>query len=125
MSYIIFINIFCIVINYCYIRNELLKVLIMSLLNGTESIEVVEQVICDYFGTTIEDVYSRNKKSAVALARHFIIYILNTHYSYSYRKLSARYKRHFNAIVYAVKQIHFNINHDKKYKKYYQSIWCE
>lgn len=94
----------------------------MSLLNGTESIEQVEQVICDFFRVTIDDVYSRNKKSAVALARHFIIYILNTHYSYSYKKLSARYYRCFNAIVYAVKQTSFNIKHDKKYRLYYEQL---
>ena len=70
----------------------------MGLLNKTEDIEQVEQIICDFFGTTIEEVYSRNKKSAVVLARHFLIYILNTHYSISYSKLIKRYSRSIRSI---------------------------
>jgi chromosomal replication initiation ATPase DnaA len=92
----------------------------MALLNETENIEQVEKIICGYFETDIYEVYSRNKKSAVALARHFIIFILNTHYSYSYKKLSIRYDRHFYAIRHSVKKMQYLVKHDKEYKKYYE-----
>lgn len=94
----------------------------MSLLNGTESIEQVESIVCEYFGTNIEEVYSRNKKSAVALARHFIIYILNTNYSYSQKKLSLRYNRSFFTIRHSIRLIRYYIDHYKDYKGHYQNL---
>lgn len=91
----------------------------MALLDKTENIEIVEQIVCDYFGTTVNEVHSRNKKSAVALARHFIIYILNTHYSYSYKKLSTIFDRCFYSIRDTVRKMRYYVEHDKQYKKYY------
>lgn len=91
----------------------------MALLNGTENIEQVEQVVSDFFGVSIEDVYSKNKKSAVALARHFLLFILNTHYSYSHNDLSVRYKRNFYVIRHSVRQTRYYVAHDKQYKSYY------
>ena len=95
----------------------------MALLNGTESIEQVEQVICDFFGVNIEDVYGRNKKSAVALARHFLIYILNTHYSYSYKQLMSRYNRCFRSISRSMNIMRYYTVHDKQYSGYYLLIF--
>lgn len=97
----------------------------MSLLNGTESIEQVEQIICDFFGVSIENVYNKNKKSAVVLARHFILFILNTHYSYSQKKLSIRYKRHIDVVRHSIRQTKYYVSHDKQYIVYYSLIWSE
>lgn len=94
----------------------------MSLLDKTESIEQVENIICDFFGTTIEEVYSRNKKSAVVLARHFLIYILNTHYSLSYTKLMKRYDRSIRSITMTIKNMRHYVVYDKKYKEYYSLL---
>lgn len=94
----------------------------MGLLNKTEDIEQVEQIICDFFGTTIEEVYSRNKKSAVVLARHFLIYILNTHYSISYSKLIKRYSRSIRSITMTIKNMRHYVVYDKKYKHYYNML---
>lgn len=91
----------------------------MALLNGSESIGQVEQVICDFFGVNIDDVHNKNKKSAVALARHFLLFILNTHYSCSHNDLSIRYKRNFYVIRHSVRQTRYYVTHDKQYKSYY------
>lgn len=94
----------------------------MALLNGTESIEQVEQVICDFFGVNIDDVYNKNRKSAVALARHFLLFILNTHYSCSQTSLSKRYNRNLFVVHHSVKQTKYYIEHDKQYIGYYSLL---
>lgn len=94
----------------------------MGLLNKTEYIEQVEQIICDFFGTTIEEVYGRNKKSDVVLARHFLIYILNTYYSVSYSKLIKRFSRSMRCITMTIKNMRHYIVYDKKYKHYYNML---
>lgn len=95
----------------------------MALLNGTEKVEQVEQVISDFFGVSIEDVYSKNRKSAVALARHFLLYILNMHYSYSQKNLSVMYKRHIDVVRHSIRQTRYYVSHDKQYIGYYSLIW--
>lgn len=95
----------------------------MALLNGSESIEQVEQVICDFFGVNIDDVHNKNRKSAVALARHFLLYILNMHYSYSQKNLSVMYKRHIDVVRHSIRQTRYYVSHDKQYIGYYSLIW--
>lgn len=95
----------------------------MALLNGTESIEQVEQIICDFFGVSLEEVYNKNRISAVALARHFLLFILNAHYSYSQKKLSIRYKRHIDVVRHSIRQTRYYVTHDKQYIGYYSLIW--
>lgn len=95
----------------------------MALLNGTESIEQVEQVVCDFFGTTLSKVRSKEKRSAVAYARHFLIYILNTHYSVSWQHLLIRYQRCVRTIARSVSLMKYYIEHDKQYKQYYYQLW--
>jgi chromosomal replication initiation ATPase DnaA len=82
----------------------------------------IEQRICEYFGVSIEEVLGRGRKSAVILARHFIIYILHCDYNVCRRFLMQRYNRKLRVIPYICANLRFLIHNDKRYKSYYEEI---
>ena len=87
-----------------------------------EQIVEIEQSICDFFALTYEDVFSKKLKRDLVLARHFTIYILHKKYNIPTNKLSKRYRHDDRHILRICSEIHFSINHDKKYRNYYSCL---
>lgn len=81
-----------------------------------------EEKICGYFNVSLTDVFSRNKKSDVVLARHFIIYILHSDYKVSLSTLEKRYNRCIRNITHICSNFSFLIANDKKYRQYYKEL---
>lgn len=82
----------------------------------------VEQAVCTFFDVKKGEVYCDNLKRNIALVRHFTIYILHTNYNISLSKLSKRYKCSVRHIVRVCSDIRFLIEHDKKYRNYYNCL---
>lgn len=85
-------------------------------------IEHVEKQVCDFFVLPIEEVFSKNTKRNLTLARHFVIYILHKHYAVSLNKLASRYDCSRRNIEITCANIGFFIEHDKKYRNYYNCL---
>lgn len=51
----------------------------------------IENIVCNYFGITIEEFYSKRNFSNISDARHFVCYILHCRYGYSFAYLARRY----------------------------------
>lgn len=87
-----------------------------------EQVTEIEANVCDFFALTYEEVYSKNLKRDLVLARHFMIYILHTHYGISAHALSKIYNhsaRHIKRICASIRNY---IQFDKKYKNYYECL---
>jgi len=87
-----------------------------------EQIAEIEQSICDFFSLTYEDVFSKKLRRDLALARHFAVYVLHRKCGISINRLAKRYNCSVRYITKSCASIDFYINHDKKYKSYYNCL---
>lgn len=87
-----------------------------------EQLVEIEQRICDFFALPYDEVFSKNLRRDLVLARHFTIYILHKHYDISLNKLSFRYICSRRNIEITCANIDFYIKHDKKYSNYYRCL---
>lgn len=90
--------------------------------NKNELIKNVEQQVCDFFALPIEDVFSKNTKRDLTLARHFVIYILHKDFGLSNNELAKRHNCSWRNICYICSNINSYLKYDKKYKNYYKCL---
>lgn len=81
----------------------------------------VENAVCMYFNVSVDDLASSKRRSDVAMARGFVIYILHKTFHLSASKLAMEYKRTVRAIFWHVDKISYLIK-QKAYKEMYETI---
>jgi chromosomal replication initiator protein len=79
------------------------------------SIDVIVQVVCEYFGISKEQILSKSKKQAYAIPRQIAMY-LATKYTNKTMAMIGKYfgKRDHTTVVYARKTVQQQIEIDKK-----------
>jgi chromosomal replication initiation ATPase DnaA len=56
-------------------------------------VEQVEQIICDFFHTTVEEIKGYKKESILPTARYSLFYLLHERYGLSASQIALRYNR--------------------------------
>lgn len=82
----------------------------------------IEKKICDFFGVSHEDLYSRDLKQDKANARHYLWFLLHCHYGISNLALARRYGRARITIIQYISQIKFRVEHQKEDIVTYEQI---
>lgn len=75
-------------------------------------ISIVTKVICEYFGVSKEQLYSKDKTTAVLKARSFAMYILHKDMRLTAPCIAEEFGRRRRAVFYACENI-------KDYLKFY------
>ena len=76
-------------------------------------IESIEQAVCDFFGVSVEEVYSRTKDRKISCARHFLWYILHEDFGMSNAQIARRYGRIKRRVVEYISKIRFRVANQK------------
>lgn len=81
-----------------------------------KSIDIVkiENEVCDFFGVSRKDLYSKDLKQSKANARHYLWFLLHCHHGLSNLALARRYGRARITIIQYISQIKFRIEHQKE-----------
>lgn len=77
-------------------------------------VEKVADVVCNYYGVDVNDVFSTTRKRPIALARESIIYILHCDFCLSLSFLSRTFERTPRWIcdICATKRLHIELYED-------------
>lgn len=77
-------------------------------------VEKVADVVCNYYGVDVNDVFSTTRKRPVALAREAIIHLLHCDFNLSLSYLSKTFNRTSRWIcdICATKRLHIELYED-------------
>lgn len=81
--------------------------------------KTIENIVCDFFGLEIEEVFSKNLKRDLVLARHLTIFILHECEKLSIRYLANRYNHSVRSTNRICANIRSYIEYDKKFRNQY------
>lgn len=84
----------------------------------------VEQVICELFGITPEELYSGkgNIPFKRAMARNLCLYLLHDRYSIFYRQLAEMTGLTQRSVMRCIRKARIYTGYDKEYIKYYNIL---
>lgn len=85
-------------------------------------IERISFVTSKYFNLKVQDLYSKNKKSKVVIAKQLLWYILHTDLNISVGVLSKEFLRSRRNIFVAISKIRYGIKNQKYYQELYRSL---
>lgn len=75
-------------------------------------VEQVEQIICKYFNTTLEEIKGYKKESPLPTARYSLFYLLHDRYGLSISQIALRYSRTSRVVFRANAQMRHFVRYD-------------
>lgn len=85
-------------------------------------LDVLDNVVCDYFEVSIYDIYWGSSAKIPSTARSYIYYVAHVDLGISIRCIYKRYNRQERGVYYAISKIRYAIEHFKPYAKEYDEI---
>lgn len=82
----------------------------------------IENRICDFFGVSHEDLYSKDLKQDKANARHYLWLILHCNYGMSNLNIARRYGRARVTVIQYITQLKFRIQHQREDIETYEKL---
>lgn len=87
-----------------------------------QEIDRVNQILCDHFGITVDDMKARNKNRLCASVKSYAIYYLHTQKGMSATTLSRAYKLHRRVVFNHVAKIKGYIEIYSTTRKEYEEV---
>lgn len=82
----------------------------------------IEKELCEFFGVDKESIYARNAKRKVSNARHYLWFILHTHFGLSFLDIAKMYNRSRRKVIQYCMEIRFRVNNQREDKDVYDKI---
>jgi chromosomal replication initiation ATPase DnaA len=82
--------------------------------------QVIKEVVCKEFETTMEELASKDRK--IAFKRQWMMYMLYNHTMLSYEEIGAMFNRDHTTVIHSSKTIQYDIDVNDKAVILYQTI---